>query len=66
MSKNIICYGVILREHFGFAQHKLRDRRILETLRGACPELHEILHFVQNDRKRRAQGDMRIGEHSYA
>ncbi len=37
------------------------DEAILDTtmrlLRGACPERHEILHYAQNDRKRRAQND---------
>ncbi|GAG75511.1 unnamed protein product [marine sediment metagenome] len=43
--------------HFSVILRERGDRRILETLRGACPERQEILHFVQNNRKRRAQGD---------
>jgi len=44
MSKNIICYGVILREHFGFAQCKLSDRRTLETLRFAQGDMRIAEH----------------------
>jgi len=43
--------------HFSVVLRERGDPRTLETLRGACPECHEILQFLQNDRKRRAQGD---------
>jgi len=32
----------------------------MRLLRFACPERHEILHFAQNDRKRRARNDMEV------
>jgi len=54
--------NVILRKHFGLAQCKLRDRRISEIILRACIERYEILHFVQNDRKRIACGDTKVTE----
>ena len=41
----------------GAQARKQSLKAIVRLLRGACPERHEILHYAQNDTKRRARND---------